>query len=113
MARPIKKRPQADKGDIGMKYIIRNCPAYNEKGCLYSAAIFPNESMQNRYITFAVPCKDCTDCILKQIVKITKNYTKGCGKHCDINRKENNCGKKCNAYKIRQILELLDIQEVE
>lgn len=58
-------------------------------------------------------CINCTDCLLKRIVKITKNYTKGCGKHCDINRKENNCGKTCNAYKIRQILELLDIEECE
>ena len=78
------------------KYIIKNCPAMQYYTC-------------EKYGM----CQDCTDCVLKQIVKITKNYYKGCGKHCDINRKHNNCGKTCNAYKIRQILNLLDIQEVE
>lgn len=78
------------------KYIIKNCELICNGEC-------PNS--KTGY------CQDCTDCVLKRIVKITKNYTKGCGKHCDINRKENNCGKTCNAYKIRQILELLEIEE--
>lgn len=86
------------------KYIIRNCPCYDANGDEYDCGW---EYSKELY------CQDCTDCVLKQIVKITKNYTKGCGKHCDINRKENNCGKTCNAYKIRQILELLDIQEIK
>ena len=84
------------------KYIIKNCPNY-----------FKTHSGNYYCDLDAGSCQDCTDCIMKRIVKITKNYNKGCGKHCDINRKENNCGKTCNAYKIRQILELLDIQEVE
>lgn len=78
------------------KYIIWNCPAYNEKGCLYSAAIFPDESMQNRYITFAVPCQDCTDCLLKQIAE-----------YCLDNEKYG------DGYYTNPILKLLDIQEVE
>lgn len=85
------------------KYVIKNCPAYSKDALDFCF-------MKNA--TQAI-CYNCTDCVLKQIVKITKNYTKACGKHCDINRKENNCGRTCNAYKIRQILELLDIQEVE
>lgn len=83
------------------KYIIKNCPA------IFKHPVGHWNCQQGK------ECQDCTDCVLKQIVKITKNYNKGCGKHCDINRKENNCGKYCNAYKIRQILELLDIKEVE
>ena len=83
------------------KYKIKNCPAISFAG-----------GCQNGKVK-VWDCQDCTDCVLKQIVKITKNYSKGCGKHCDINRKENNCGKTCNAYKIRQILELLNVQEVE
>lgn len=86
-----------------MPCVIRNCPA-----------ILKMTKICDAYETTRdLPklCKDCTNCVLKQIVKITKNYTKGCGKHCDINRKENNCGKTCNAYKIRQILELLEIEE--
>lgn len=79
------------------KIIIRNCPMYFHSNCYGH--------------TGNCDCQDCTDCVLKRIVKITKNYNKGCGKHCDINRKENNCGKTCNAYKIRQILELLEIEE--
>lgn len=90
------------------KYIIRNCPA------------FVQSSYKNRDWAIENACELIDDrccikqnCVLKQIVKITKNYTKGCGKHCDINRKENNCGKTCNAYKIRQILELLEIEEIK
>lgn len=37
----------------------------------------------------------------------------GANEFDEINLKENNCGLTCNAFKIRQILELLDIQEVE
>lgn len=83
------------------KYIIKNCPAYNEKGCLYSAAIFPDESMQNRYITFAVPCQDCTDCLLKQIAEYCKNI-----------KKDHYWGMREIKFS-QEILKLLDIQEVE
>ena len=86
------------------KYVIRNCPAI-------TTGWHDKDYICNTHKMGCEHCKDCTDCVLKQIVKITKNYTKGCGKHCDINRKEKNCGKTCNAYKIRQILELLDIEE--
>ena len=101
---------QADKGDIEMKYIIRNCPCFVE-GIAIKGMERKTQTCNNHKIRELMYCQDCTDCLLKQIVKITKNYNKGCGKHCDINRKENNCGKTCNAYKIRQILELLDIEE--
>jgi hypothetical protein len=98
---------------MSKKYVITNCPAiYKKLRINENDELYIDEYRCNRNIPF-YDCQDCTDCLLKQIVKITKNYNKGCGKHCDINRKENNCGKTCNAYKIRQILELLDIQEVE
>lgn len=93
-----------------MSYIIRNCP------CLFNSYYASGKVVRfecNDGNHDDKLCRDVTDCVMKQIVKITKNYNKGCGKHCDINRKENNCGKTCNAYKIRQILELLDIQECE
>jgi hypothetical protein len=83
------------------KMVIKNCPSLEYGEICRSICVGEYD------------CQDCTDCLLKQIVKITKNYNKGCDKHCDINRKENNCGKTCNAYKIRQILELLNIQEME
>lgn len=86
------------------KYIIRNCPAILRMTKICDAYETTRDLPEL--------CQNCTDCVMKQIVKITKNYTKGCGKHCDINRKENNCGKTCNAYKIRQILELLAIEEI-
>lgn len=92
------------------KYIIRNCP------CLFNSYYASGKTVRfecndgNHYDKL---CRDVTNCVLKRIVKITKNYNKGCGKHCDINRKENNCGKTCNAYKIRQILELLNIKDIE
>lgn len=88
------------------KYIIKNCPAYNEKGCLYSAAIFPDESMQNHYITFAVPCQDCTDCVMKQIVERCKKVREGTA---DICTNPYEYATYCEA---RGVLQLLDIEEV-
>lgn len=82
------------------KYIIKNCPAYNEKGCLYTAAIFPDESMQNRYITFAVPCQDCINCVTKQIVEKCKDEL---GRVRTISKD----------IMAKDILKFLDIQEVE
>lgn len=89
------------------KYIIKNCDNYTN----FDEDWTCRSTIQNRKGCYC--CKDITDCVMKRIVEITKGYEKACGKHCDKNRKENNCGKHCNAYKIRQILELLEIEEVD
>lgn len=68
------------------KYIIKNCPAYSE----YWA-----EGCNNREKTAWV-CKDCTDCVMKQIVE-----------YCRDNEKYG------DEYYTNPILKLLDIQEVE
>lgn len=96
------------------KYIIKNCPAYNEKGCLHSAAIFPDESMQNHYITFAVPCQDCTDCLLKRIyedvktVYRTPEYFEELAKKGD---KEQETIESCWHNVSHMVISKLDVQE--
>lgn len=41
------------------KYIIRNCPAiYGDEYC-----------KENTYEDGSIPCQNCTDCLLKQIVE--------------------------------------------
>ena len=91
---------------MSKKYVITNCPAF-AKGIFCKGGDIIDDRCADKTLdrNTLISCQDCTDCLLKRIVKITKNYTKGYGKHCDINRKENNCGKTCNAYKIRQILD--------
>lgn len=71
------------------KYIIKNCPAI----------VISNF---NTHLPYCVDnalnsnCKDCTDCLLKQIVELCKDNEKYGGE-----------------YYTNPILELLDIQEVD
>lgn len=76
------------------KYIIKNCPCYidmplhrHDKVCRLGDIVKPNHKELYVY------CKDCTDCVLKQIVELCKeeNY----------------------AWLAKEILSKLDIQEVE
>lgn len=76
------------------KYIIRNCPAYihkplytHDKLCLLGNKVKPN------YKGLYVYCKDCTDCVMKQIVE--------------------KCKKEIKAELETEILKLLDVEEVE
>ena len=69
------------------KYIIKNCPCYESEGAFYNCV---NERIEG-------DCQDCTDCVMKKIVELCSfNYTKG---NTNLLAKE--------------ILKLLDIQEVE
>lgn len=93
----------SDKGDIGMKMIIRNCPAIYgiDDGFLCS---YREDDENEKY------CLDCTDCVPKHIVELCKNIDCPCeyqGADCwECSR----IGAKTFADKI---LKLLDIQEAE
>lgn len=86
------------------KYIIRNCPAILRmtKVCDDYRTTRDNPQL----------CKECTDCVMKQIVELAKGHTELC-KNCDQQIKECDCNDICNAYRLNKILQLLDIQEVE
>ena len=63
------------------KYIVKNCPCYELGKC-------NNEHIGDKY------CQDCTECTIKQVVKI-----------CWVNRYEGGTD--------TDILEILDVEEVE
>lgn len=67
------------------KYIIKNCPAFLDDVQLLEFS----EGTCNSLQTHRTYCQDCTDCVLKQIVK------------------------QAGYCLCPEILELLDIQEVE
>lgn len=77
------------------KYIIKNCPAFDEGDC----------ASPTEHIPYATACEHIEDCEMKQIVEL-------CKKTCRL-RCTNDClgTKKHCGY--GQILKLLDIQEVE
>lgn len=80
------------------KIIIRNCPAYdydeefNYHMC--KQPLIPYECSVD-------DCKDCTDCVVKQIVK-----------KCNNIKKDHYWGMREIRFS-KEILELLDVQEVE
>ena len=78
------------------KYIIKNCPCYFDK---------PEADCWADQLSW---CQNCTDCVIKQIVELAKGY-----KEELIDRKT----KKTVATRYfpltKDILELLDIEEVE
>lgn len=76
------------------RYVIENCPCYNKDYSCQSKA-----NITGKY------CKDCTDCVLKQIVEL-------CKRTCEM-RCTNYCLGAKKYYGYGQILKLLDIQEVE
>jgi hypothetical protein len=77
------------------KYIIKNCPAYNPKHC-------------DCLNTKEIACLYRTDCVLKQIVELAKGY-----KEELIDRKTKKVVATRYFKLTKEILELLDIQEVE
>lgn len=56
MARPNKHRESGNKGNIEMKYIIKNCPAITK------SMVCVDDKYSNL-------CQDITDCLMKQIVE--------------------------------------------
>ena len=86
------------------KYIIKNCPAYihrplstHDRVCLLGDKVKPNHKELYVY------CKDCTDCVMKQIVELCK----------PLNTKQPESYYNLEVLLAKRILKLLDIQEVE
>ena len=77
------------------KYTIKNCPAYGE--CIVDE------------------CQDCTDCVLKQIVELCKDYYKNCEieGNCIDNRTCTSCFFGGGNELAQDILSNLDIEECE
>ena len=82
------------------KYIIRNCELICNGEC-------PNS--KTGY------CQDCTDCLLKQIVGLCKDYYKNCEieGNCIDDRTCTSCFFGGGNELAQDILSNLDIQEVE
>lgn len=75
------------------KYIIKNCPNYIR-------------GKSGNYCDLdAGSCKDCTDCILKQVVELCKENLSSLETYVDVRSLE--------CVTLQNILNLLDIQEVE
>ena len=85
-----------------MKMIIRNCPCFVE-GIAIKGSEQKAQTCNNHKIRELTYCADCTDCVLKQIVKL-------CGKYHVIDA---GYQKVAINYLSSDILKLLDIQEVE
>ena len=80
------------------KYVIKNCPAYKIEPDLCVERNLKNGEW--------VKCQDCTDCLLKQIVEKCKRKS--------MPIYENEYFLITQEYPLaKEILELLDIQEVE
>lgn len=89
------------------KYIIKNCPAYihrplntHDRVCLLGDKVKPNHKELYVY------CKDCTDCVVKQIVEL-------CKEESSIMQHKQKIKVKGLNKLADKIFELLDIQEVE
>jgi len=76
------------------KYIIKNCDLFNN---------FSEECLKDNGL-----CEFCTDCVMKQIVELAKGY-----KEELIDRKTKKVVATRYFKLTKEILELLDIQEVE
>lgn len=74
------------RGKRMSKYIIKNCPCYRDREVDYTCTI---EAISS-------DCHNCTDCVMKQIVKKCRKSLEV--SYCPIEQ---------------EILELLDIQEDE
>lgn len=86
-----RKRDRIQKN--ANKYIVRNCPSI----CFGKLCSKP-------FLSYALNCQDCTDCVIKQVIEKVQNT---CRKRCT-----NNClgTKKHCGY--GEILQLFDIEEI-
>ena len=85
------------------KYIIRNCPCYNNERFL--SGFLNNKDTFCTY--YNKKCQDCTDCIMKQIVKRCKKVRECTADICT------NPYEYATYCETRGVLQLLDIQECE
>ena len=86
------------------KYIIKNCPCRME---LHENDCFGHTGYNN--------CCACTDCVLKQIVELCKDYYKNCEieGNCIDDRTCTSCFFGGGNELAQDILSNLNIQEVE
>ena len=93
------------------KYIIKNCPAFLDDVQLLEFSEGTCNSLQN-HRTY---CQDCTDCVLKQIVELCKDYYKNCEieGNCIDDRTCTSCFFGGGNELAQDILSNLDIEEVE
>ena len=90
-----------------MSYIVRNCPA------ILKTTLICDDFSGSRCT--ARPCKDITDCVMKQIVENLKTCLQDntCD-NCDGIGYYDGCQDvKCGDYQARKSLELLEIEECE
>lgn len=92
-----------------MKYVIKNCDNYTEFDKDWTC----RSTIQNRKGCYC--CQDCTDCVMKQIVELCKDYYKNCEieGNCIDNRTCTSCFFGGGNELAQDILSNLDIQEVE
>jgi len=91
------------------KYIIKNCPAF-AKGIFCKGGDIIDDGCADKTLdrNTLISCQDCTDCLLKQIVELAKEY-----KEELIDRKTKKVVATRYFKLTKEILEPLDIQEVE
>lgn len=89
------------------KYIIKNCNVIFKNGDFYFC-----QSSEN--LAKNVYCQDCTDCVLKQIVKLCKKAIKDCDK-CKGDPETDcyDCTQGGKAIQSDKIFELFCIEECE
>lgn len=88
-----------------MPYVIRNCPVCEFSDWEECTGYLAEGYICNDIHTKIVECKDCTDCVMKQIVEKCKNTQFLSTKN------------RLDLYAVKvfanDLLQLLDIQEVE
>ena len=96
-----------------MKYVVKNCPCFVE-GIAIKGMEQKTQTCNNHKIRELTYCKDCTDCVIKQIItickgdKMSKEDMKRSKEFTDIIR-GSKYGRDALAI---QILQLFDIEEV-
>lgn len=83
------------------KYVIRNCECILPSGTCF--------------VKSPIQCQDCTDCVVKQVVELCKDYYKNCEieGNCIDDRTCTSCFFGGGNELAQDILSNLDIQEVE
>lgn len=107
MARFKPRRKATSERNFGMRMIIRNCPCFVE-GIAIKGNEQKTQTCNNHKVRELTYCADITDCRLKQIVELCKEVNT---KFYDSVHQRYLSPSK--AKFARQILKLLDIEEVE
>lgn len=89
-----------------MPYVIQNCPCFVE-GIAIKGNEQKTQTCNNHKVRELTLCQDCTDCVLKQIVDLCKN-----NQYPIYNKKLEMIGYEKSPLS-KEILQLLDIEEVE